>query len=363
MNKAIAPLPLILLSLLLAIWGGWIRIGWSLPVSHAGAQHGAMMVGSFLATLILLERAVTFQNKWVLLLPVINGLSVIAFVVQLPELAQLFLIAASLGFAVMCGYFIQKYKELYYYVFFAGALCLFTGNVIVWKTHFYPNAVTWWIGFLLLTIVAERLELSRFLGLSPFKRNLLLIALGSVGAGLIWPFHIGGHIVFALSIFAIALWLLKYDMAWFAIRKKGSHRYSGLLLIFGYGWLVVTAALLLAGDRLVFGYDAALHSFFIGFVFSMIFSHAPIIFPAVLKLPLKIYRPILYVWFALLQASLVLRVAADVIEDVSIRRVAGLLNGIAILLFFITIAVTVQMELKKWKSAKRRSAGRLSIVQ
>jgi hypothetical protein len=362
MNKAIAPLPLILLSLLLAIWGGWIRIGWSLPISQVAAQHGAMMVGSFLATLILLERAVTFQNKWVLLLPVVNGLSVIAFVVRQPALAQLFLIGGSLGFTIMCGYFIQKYKELYYYVFFAGALCLLIGNIIVWKTHFYPNAVNWWMGFLLLTIVAERLELSRFLGLSHFKRNLLLIALGSVGAGLIWPFHNGGNIVFALSVFGIALWLLKYDMAWFAIKKKGPHRYSGLLLIFGYGWLVITAALLLAGNHLVFGYDAALHSFFIGFVFSMIFSHAPVIFPAVMKLPLKIYRPILYVWFALLQASLVLRVIADVFEAVSIRKIAGLLNGVAILLFFITIAVTVQMELKKWKGA-RRSVGPISVAR
>jgi hypothetical protein len=349
MNKAIAPLPLILLSLLLAIWGGWIRIGWSLPVSQVAAQHGAMMVGSFLGTLIFLERAVTFQNKWVLLLPVINGLSVLAFVVHQPELAQLFLIVGSLGFTVMCGYFIKQYKELYYYVFFAGALCLLTGNIIIWKTNFYPNAVTWWIGFLLFTIVAERLELSRFLGLSNFKRNLLLVALGSVGVGLAWPFHYSGNVVFALSLFAIALWLLKYDMAWFAVRKKGPHRYSGLLLIFGYAWLVITAAMLLAGNRSAFGYDAALHSFFIGFVFSMIFSHAPIIFPAVLKLPLKIYRPVLYVWFGLLQFSLVLRVVADAVVDVSLRRTAGMLNGIAIQLFFITIAITVKIELMKWR--------------
>lgn len=358
MNKAIAPLPLILLSLLLAIWGGWIRIGWSLPVSQVAAQHGAMMVGSFLATLIFSERAVTFQNKWVLLLPVVNGLSVLAFVAHQPVLAQLFLVAGSLGFTIMCGYFIKQHKDLYYYVFFAGALCLLIGNVILWKTNFYPNAVTWWIGFLLFTIVAERLELSRFLGLSNFKRNLLLAALASVGLGLVWPFHFSGNIVFALSLLAIALWLLKYDMAWFAVRKQGPHRYSGLLLIFGYAWLVITAVLLLVGNSSAFVYDATLHSFFIGFVFSMIFSHAPIIFPAVLKLPLKIYRPILYVWFGLLQASLVLRVVADIIEDVSLRRISGMLNGVAILLFFVTIAVTVKVELKKWKMLKKANAKR-----
>jgi hypothetical protein len=131
----------------------------------------------------------------------------------------------------MCAFFIYRYKELYYYIFFAGALCLFYGNVIIWKTKFYPNAITWWMGFLLFTIVAERLELSRFIGLSNFKRNLLLSALVFVGIGLIWPFHLHGNIIFAVALFAVALWLLTYDMAWYAVRKKGQHRYSGILLI------------------------------------------------------------------------------------------------------------------------------------
>jgi hypothetical protein len=114
--------------------------------------------------------------------------------------------------------------------------------------------------------------------------------------------------------------------------------------------------MLLVGNRFTFIYDAALHSFFIGFVFSMIFSHAPIIFPALIKLPLKIYRPVLYVWFALLQFSLLLRVIADIIENVSLRKASGMVNGITILLFFITLAFTVKAELKKWKNSSRKTA-------
>ncbi len=53
----------------------WIRIGWNFPVSQSAGQHGALMVGSFLTTVILLERAITFKNRNVLLLPFINGLS------------------------------------------------------------------------------------------------------------------------------------------------------------------------------------------------------------------------------------------------------------------------------------------------
>lgn len=63
MNKAVLVLPFILLSLLLAIWSGWIRIGWPLPVTNAAAQHGALMVGSFLASLIFFRKGCCLFTK------------------------------------------------------------------------------------------------------------------------------------------------------------------------------------------------------------------------------------------------------------------------------------------------------------
>src|SRR5947209_1494630 len=124
MNKAILIFPLIILSLLAAVWSGWIRIGWALPLSNVAARHGALMVNSFLASLIFLERTVAFKNKWLLLLPIVNVLSVIAFVFDSTSLAQLLLIAGSSGFVLLCGHFVYRHKEVYYYVFLAGALCL-----------------------------------------------------------------------------------------------------------------------------------------------------------------------------------------------------------------------------------------------
>jgi hypothetical protein len=40
-------------------------------------------------------------------------------------------------------------------------------------------------------------------------------------------------------------------------------------------------------------YDAMLHAVFLGFVISMVFAHASVIFPAVLGLPFE-YRPAFY---------------------------------------------------------------------
>lgn len=349
MNKAMLIFPFVILSLITAVWSGWIRIGWSLPVSNTAAQHGALMVNSFLASLIFLERAVTFKAKWILLVPFVNALSIVAFLLNSPGLAQLMFLIGSGGFAIIGLYFLYRFKEAYYYIFLLGALSLVIGNIILFKTNFYPGSVTWWMGFLLFTIVAERLELSRFLKLSNFKRNLLWVCLVAVLIALVWPFHLNGNIILAVAIAATAIWLLKYDMAKHSVKVKGQHRYSGWLLITGYIWLLINSVLLVFQGRLTFGYDAVLHSFFVGFIFSMIFSHAVIILPAITKLPVKLYRPFLYICFALMQASLMIRIVADIIEDVTCRKIGGLLNGISILLFFVSIGFIMKTELNKRK--------------
>lgn len=335
--KLLAP-PLILLALLSALWSGWLRLGWTLPVSHLAGTHGNLMVNSFLATLIFLERAVTFRRRWVLLLPVVNGSSVLAFFAGQHHLASCLLIAGSAGFVVMCLYFLYTYREFYYLIFLAGATCLLAGNIQLLLRNQYPEVIGWWWGFLLFTIVAERLELSKFLPLGRTQRIALLLSLGIFLTALFLPVGMA-HPVLAVGLATTGAWLLRYDMARRSIRATGQHAYSGWLLLAGFAWLLITGALLIFQGSLVFAYDALLHSFFIGFVFSMIFSHAPIILPGILRKPVKIYHPLLYTWFILLQASLLIRIICDAIGEGEGRKLAGLVNGIVILLFFATVAV------------------------
>jgi hypothetical protein len=340
-------LPLILLSLLLAIWTGLLRIDMELPGTLAIAHHGSLMVNSFLATVIFLERAVSFRSKWLLLLPFVNVLSLIAFIINLPTIAFSLNIAGAAGFLTMCGWFIYKHKEPYYYVFFIGAFCLLTGNILLLRTNFYPAAIVFWMLFLLFTIVAERLELTRFLPVNKKAKAALFLFLSLVFVAALLPFHSYGSYLLASTFIVTAAWLLKYDMAKKAMKMQGQHRYSGLLLIAGYIWLVISGVMLLIWQNIPFGYDAMLHSFFIGFVFSMIFSHAPIILPAVIKKPIRIYRPILYYWFGLLQLSLGSRIVADVYGFIEMRKISGLVNGISLLIFFVTIAATSIAEIRK----------------
>jgi hypothetical protein len=64
-----------------------------------------------------------------------------------------------------------------------------------------------------------------------------------------------------------------------------------------------------------------------------VFVHAPLVFPAILGVPLP-YRPAFYAHLALLHVSLLLRVMGDLVQELTPLRAWGaLLNAVAILLF------------------------------
>jgi hypothetical protein len=66
----------------------------------------------------------------------------------------------------------------------------------------------------------------------------------------------------------------------------GLPRFVACALLAGYVWLAVGGVLWARDGAAVAGpaHDAELHAIFLGFVFSMIFGHAPVIFPGVLGL-------------------------------------------------------------------------------
>jgi len=187
-----------------------------------------------------------------------------------------------------------------------------------------------------LTIAGERLELNRVLRLSSHVQSIFLLAVGLFLAGLIitlFNFDLGVRLAGA-GMFALALWLLRYDIARYTVRKTGLTRFIAVCLLSGYIWLGLSGLLALrfGGITAGFQYDALLHTLFIGFVISMIFGHAPIIFPAVLG-KFFAFQPIFYGHLVLLHLSLLLRVAGDLIGWLPGRQWGGLLNVIAVLLF------------------------------
>lgn len=354
-RTAIFIFPIAIFSLVLGIIAGLQRISWDIPLANLSGQHGAIMTGSLIGTLICLERCIVNPRKWWRLLPIINGLSIVLFLIHEPKPAYILLIAGSAGLLVLMITYFKRTPNLSHALLALGALAWLTGNLVLFNQHSYPAAVKWWMLFLLWTIFGERLELSSMLPVSSFKRVTLYLVLVINLTGVFFPFHWFGNEIFAVSLMGMACWLFAYDMTRYAFRQPGQHRYIALWLMSGYGWLIVTALWLLCWPDAPYAYDAALHSFFLGFVFSMIFGHVPIIFPGVFRINISLYHPGLYIVFVIFQISLLTRIGGDALLDTGMRKWGALINGSSMLLFFIANGVIIKSRLnqKNYVSAER----------
>lgn len=333
-------LGLAVLALFLALWAGLIRMGWTLPAfPNLSVAHGPLMVSGFLGVLIPLERAVAIRQKWMFAVPAVAGLGWVALLF-VPFLGGLFLTLASLGTLLILGVMVRREPHLHTVTMFFGVLAWVVGNFL-WVLGFpIFQIVSLWMSFLVLTIGGERLELSRVLRPSPGQLRIfgLIAAALLVGAvlsifNLDWGARLSG-----LSMLALSLWFLKNDLATRTIRHPNPlTRYIASCLLAGFLWLGLGGSLLLYFGALYAGpyYDAALHAVFVGFVISMIFGHAPIIFPAILGVPITFQRGF-YTHLVLLHLSLLIRLVGDLASQLEIRRWGGFLNEVAILLFLVT---------------------------
>ncbi len=328
-----------ILTLLAAMWAGLLRLGWSFPPIQATwpAQHGLLMVSGFLGSLISLERAVALRKRWTYGAPVVTALGALLILTGVPGLlGPSLIVLGSVWLLLIYALILQMLPSLFNVIMAIGGLFWAVGNVL-WLLAYPPAlASLWWQGFLVLTIVGERLELSRVLRLTSRVQSLLIAAIGMYILGIVGT-HLSPDIgirIVGTGMLALTLWLLRYDVATRTVRLDALPRFVAISLLAGYIWLGVGGVIALVAGYTSGGflYDAFLHAVYLGFVFSMIFGHAPIIFPAVLNLPIH-YTPRFYLHLALLHVSLILRIGGDLTALLSLRKWGGLINVIAILIF------------------------------
>jgi hypothetical protein len=345
-----ARLPLLffgMISLLAGVAAGLGRLGWEVPAPalSAAGWHGALMIPAFFGTVIGLERAVAIGRLWAYAAPAAAGLGGLCLVAGAPVAAAQGL--ALLAATVMLAASVQVLRRLtapFTVVLALGAGCWLAGN-LAWLADASPlAAVPWWLAFLVLTIAGERLELTRFLPTPPVAQRLFIaiVALILLGAALSLGPADAGLRLFAGGLLALAAWLLRYDIARRNARQTGLTRYIALCLLSGYVWLALAGALGLAG-ALAPGHpwrDAAIHALALGFVFAMVFGHAPIIFPAVARVKIP-YHPVFYLPLLALHASLLGRVGGDLAGDFATQRGSAAANAGALLLFIATVVASV----------------------
>lgn len=346
-----------MLSLLGGVLAGLARLGWSVPPLAVAVSgwHGALTISCFFGAVISLERAVALGRAWTYLAPAAAGLGGVLLIAGAPVLlTQLLSISAAGALLAASVLVLRRLLAPFTVILALGALCWLAGNLVWLISGVVAAAVPCWLAFLVLTIAAERLELTRFLRTPVAALRVFLAIIGTVlaGAGSAFWREDAGLTLFSLGLLALAAWLLRYDLARHNARQQGLTRFIAICLLSGYAWLALAGLLGLDGG-FVPGHpwrDASLHAVGLGFVFSMIFGHLPIIFPAVAQIKIPYHRSF-YLPLAALHITLAIRIAGGLLEAFDLRREGGLANAFVLLLFIATVSFSVMR-----KQARKRNS-------
>jgi hypothetical protein len=328
------PLAIGALSMAFGFYTGLMRLGVELP---GGARaiadfHAAFMISGFLGTVICLERAVALGRTWPYAAPLLSSLGAIALVAGAPRFGALAFAAAGGTLLAASASIAIRQFALFTLVLTVGTGCWIVGTAQWLLGGFTPAVTGWWLDFLILTVAAERLELSRMRVLSlrnqiAFAGAVLLLLLGGARG----EFAKSWAPLTAAGLIACAAWLVRYDVARRTVRVPGLPRFSAIAILIGHGWLGVAGLLLVLAPpgATAFSYDASVHAVTIGFVLSMIFGHAPIILPAVTGVRVR-YGRAAYAPLILLHVSLFIRIAGDLLEQGDLRVASGFITIVAL---------------------------------
>jgi len=348
-NAMYIVMPLAFIAMIVGIYCGIIRIGQPLPSGPylPVAHHGVLMAGSFLGTLICLERVATFPDKKAWIFVIFMALSLPLFIANQGRYGVLCLLTGSAGYCWITISNYRKYRLKGDLIMAIGATFQLMAYAVFLFSFSYPRAFAAWMLFLVLTITGERLNLTRFLPVSKkaFYEIYFWIGLLLVSSFL---YHLGSKVVVGASMIGLASWLLRHDLIRVNLKREGHYRFLGLALLLAYLWLAVTGVLSMLEMGNPYLYDAVLHSFFVGFVLSMILAHAPIIFPGLLNINTTPFHPVLYLWLAGLHIGLIIRIYGDMTENFELRKLGGIYNGV----FFLVYLLTILWFIVKFKRSK-----------
>lgn len=337
------------ISLLAGLDGALLLLGvWSPVMStRLSKWHGPLMVLGFVGTVICLERAVALGHRLAYLVPAMSGFGVIVLLAPLPfdsaRAGLALLTLAQLGLLTIYVPLWRRSHDDAVVIQGAGAFCA-AGAAALLTTGAHVSQIVGWLAcYMILTICGERLELSRLT--MARNRALSALCLAVVAALLVSVVSPAiGWRVLGVVLIGLAVWLCRHDVARGGLRRGGQAAYIGTLLMIGYLWLA-TAGIVCTIQRPPTsrnGYDAVVHSLFLGFTMGMVLGHAPIILPAVLQVRLEWTT-----WFwlpaFLLEASLLVRIGiGDGLDRSAAVQAGGTVNVLSLLTLVAVIATHIQ---------------------
>lgn len=330
-------------ALLSGLAGGLLRAGVAWPAlagfpagGIAVGAHAPLMVCGFLGTVIGIERAVAVRQRWAFAAPFASAAAALATLLAGPGLAAWLFVVAAAVFVAVNVVIVRRQRAAHTGLLLVSALAWLAGNGLAALRGVDAAAIAWWFAFLVLTIAAERLEMTRLMRRHPAAQPAFLAIVAALLAGaaatIVAPR--AGGVVYGLALAALAAWLLVFDIARRTVHAHGLSRYMALCLLGGHAWLLVAGFAWSATALGAPARDVALHALGLGFVIAMVMGHAPVILPAVARVKLQFGWPF-YVPLVLLHGSLVWRFAAGA-SDPAARAAGAAANAAAIGLFALT---------------------------
>lgn len=341
------------LALLAGLDAGLVLLGLPAPVTTARLPetHGMLLTLGFVGTLISLERATAYARPLGFIAPALLGAGGVLMVVAPVPLiaAKIVLAAGAAAFVLLCIPLWQRQYDAAPLTQLLAAGLALCGAVIWIGQSEMTRVIPWLIGFLVLTIAAERVELARITMGAHAGIRLLVHAwavTAALAVGLVLPDF--GAILLGVVLLSLTGWLVVHDIARRTINAAGVTRYMAACILAGYVWLAVAALVLLLGYPTAQpAYDAVIHAVFLGYTFSMIMAHATTILPAVLRIALP-YRPAFWAPIAVLQVALIVRVwIGDGLGIPAAWQIGGVLGVAAIVLFLLTAVTSALLGVPK----------------
>jgi len=348
---SVAPAALVVAAaaLVAAVGGGLLRAcpatlppglpGWLV----AGASwHAVLMICGFLGTVVATERAVAVGRAWAWIAPLASAAAAALLIAGQLVPARVALLLAAIAFLVVNLWIARRQPALH-----TALLAVAAGAWLVGAALFLAAAgapLPWWFAFLVLTVAAERLEMTRLLRRARGTPAQLAGVTGALLAGatcasLPGAVAVAGTALFGAALLLLSAWLFAHDIATRTIRSAGLARYMAVCLLAGYAWLALAGIgwIGLAAGRP--WRDLALHALGLGFIMSMMMAHAPAILPALTRLRIR-FGVAFYAPVAMLHASLAMRLGLG-LDDARLRGIGAFLDAIALLAFVATLAAGV----------------------
>ncbi|NDZ18498.1 hypothetical protein C7T35_07960 [Variovorax sp. WS11] len=333
------------LSLASGVAGGLWRLGVAVPdpasfprTGQVLLAHAALRICGFLGTVIGIERAVAVRHRAAFLAPLASGTGALCLMLGEQALGAWLVVAAALLFLAVNAAVVRRQPAPHTLLLLAGAGAWVAGSLLFALGQGGHAVFPWWFAFLIMTIAAERLEMTRLMRRRPAADLMLHAVLTLLLAGAAWSIAAprAGGLAYGTALVLLAAWLASFDVARRTVFAHGLARYMAICLLGGYAWLGVAGA---AWAAMALGWDtrdAALHALGLGFILSMMMGHAPVVLPSIARVKLR-FGAFFYLPLAVLHLSLLVRLVLGSFSE-ALRATGAFFNAATIGFFAATVA-------------------------